>query len=169
MSKIRHTLSVIHYTIRGAVCFQFTHFPCGDWENIYILRLIIIIKSEVWTATYCLGLGHETMVCSVCLSLFYLNCYPRIYSKSSLYFAGYWFLSASRELYVDILVEIWLILNFVGIRKDTRGNLLHHVIYCLVWLVELWCIILCFYFQWRNSYFMMNIYTDMPTFNFRNA
>ena len=35
--KIRHILSVIHYTIRGAVCFQFTHFPCNDWENICTL------------------------------------------------------------------------------------------------------------------------------------
>ena len=151
---------------------MFSVYPFPLWwlrEYIYILRLIIIIKSEVWTVTYCVGLGHETMVCSVCLSLFYLNCYPRIYSISSLYFAGYWFLSASQELYVDILIEIWLILNFVGIMKDTRGYLLHHVIYCLVWLVELWCIILWFYFQWRNSYFMMNIYTDIPTFNFRNA
>ena len=31
-------------------------------ERIYILCLIIIIKSEVWTITHCLGLGHETMV-----------------------------------------------------------------------------------------------------------
>ena len=37
VSKIRHILSVIHYTIRGAVCFQFTHSPCDDWENIYTL------------------------------------------------------------------------------------------------------------------------------------
>ena len=36
----------------------------------YILCLIIIIKSEVWTIIYCLGLGHETMVCSLCLSIF---------------------------------------------------------------------------------------------------
>ena len=35
--KIRHILSVIHYTIHEAVCFQFTHFPCDDWENIYTL------------------------------------------------------------------------------------------------------------------------------------
>ena len=34
---IRHILAVIHYTIRGAVCFQFTHFLCDDWENIYTL------------------------------------------------------------------------------------------------------------------------------------
>ena len=54
----------------GAVCFQFTYFPCDDWENIYILCLIIIIKSEVWTITHCLGLGHETVVCAVCLSVF---------------------------------------------------------------------------------------------------
>ena len=40
-------------------------------ERIYILCLIIIIiKSEVSTITHCLGLGHETMVCAVCLSIF---------------------------------------------------------------------------------------------------
>ena len=39
-------------------------------ERIYILCLIIIIKSEVWTIIHCLGLGHETMVCAVCLSIF---------------------------------------------------------------------------------------------------
>ena len=37
VSQIRHILSVIHYTISGAVCFQFTHFPCDDWESIYAL------------------------------------------------------------------------------------------------------------------------------------
>ena len=37
VSKIKHILSVIHYTICGAVCFQFSHFPCDDWENIYTL------------------------------------------------------------------------------------------------------------------------------------
>ena len=35
--KIRHILSVMHCKIRGAVCFQFTHFPWDDWENIYAL------------------------------------------------------------------------------------------------------------------------------------
>ena len=39
-------------------------------ERIYILCLIIIIKSEVWPITHCLGLGHETMVSAVCLSIF---------------------------------------------------------------------------------------------------
>ena len=39
-------------------------------ERIYILCFIIIIKSEVWTITLCLGLGHETMVSAVCLSIF---------------------------------------------------------------------------------------------------
>ena len=36
VNKIKHIFSVIHYTICGAVCFQFAHFPCNDWENIYI-------------------------------------------------------------------------------------------------------------------------------------
>ena len=39
-------------------------------ERIYILFLIIIIKSEVWTINHCLGLGHETMVSAVCLFIF---------------------------------------------------------------------------------------------------
>ena len=34
VSKIKHIFSVIHCTLYGAVCFQFTHFPCDDWENI---------------------------------------------------------------------------------------------------------------------------------------
>ena len=42
-------------------------------ERIYILCLIIIIKSEVWTITHCLGLGHETMVSAVCLSVFFCD------------------------------------------------------------------------------------------------
>ena len=35
VSEIKHILSVIHYTMYGAVCFQFTHSPCDDWENIH--------------------------------------------------------------------------------------------------------------------------------------
>ena len=41
-------------------------------ERIYILCVLIIIKLKVWTITHCLGLGHETMVCAVCLSIFFL-------------------------------------------------------------------------------------------------
>ena len=37
VSTIKHILSVIRYAIYGAVCFQFTHFPCDDWDNIYTL------------------------------------------------------------------------------------------------------------------------------------
>ena len=37
LSKIKHILSVIHYTICGAVCFQFTHLCCDDWDDIYTL------------------------------------------------------------------------------------------------------------------------------------
>ena len=29
-----------------------------------------IIKPEVWIINHCLGLGHETMVCAVCLTMF---------------------------------------------------------------------------------------------------
>ena len=69
VSKIEHILLVIHYSIYGAVCFQFAQFPRDGWENI-LLCFIIIIKSEVWTIIHCLGLGNETMVCAVCLFIF---------------------------------------------------------------------------------------------------
>ena len=42
--------------------------------RIYMPCLIIIIESEVWTFTHCLGLGHETMVSAVCLSIFLWIC-----------------------------------------------------------------------------------------------
>ena len=62
-------------------CFIMLHCSCrllahslpyltfDNWENI-VLHLIIIIKSEVWTITHCLGFSHETMVRAVCTSLF---------------------------------------------------------------------------------------------------
>ena len=68
--KIKHIFSFIHHKIYETVRFKFTRFPCNDWENIYTLCLIIIIKSEVWTIIHCLGLGHETMVCDICLAIF---------------------------------------------------------------------------------------------------
>ena len=37
--KIKHILSVVHFTLREAVCFRFTHFPCD--EKIYILILLL--------------------------------------------------------------------------------------------------------------------------------
>ena len=48
--NIRHILSVIHYTICGAVCFQFTPFLVM-MGRIYILCLIIIIKFASFATT----------------------------------------------------------------------------------------------------------------------
>ena len=38
--------------------------------RICVLYLIIIIKLEVWPIWHCLGLGHETTVCTICFSIF---------------------------------------------------------------------------------------------------
>ena len=66
MSWINHyqELTGVHLSLIWPVWARF---------NIYILCLIIIIKSEVWTITHCLGLGNETMVCAVCLSIFLMQ------------------------------------------------------------------------------------------------
>ena len=50
VSNKRHIISVIHYIIRGAVCFQFTHFPCDDWENIYTLSYY---HHQIGSMNYC--------------------------------------------------------------------------------------------------------------------
>ena len=64
-------LSIIQYV---GLCVFSMPIPFVMTETIYILcPSIIIIKSEVWTITHCLGLGHETMVCAVCLSIFLWN------------------------------------------------------------------------------------------------
>ena len=60
-------LSIIQYV---GLCVFSLPISSVMIERIYILCLIIIIKSEVWTITHCLGLGHEAMVCAVCLSIF---------------------------------------------------------------------------------------------------
>ena len=41
-----------------------------SWLWKCVLHVIIIIKSEVWIINHCLGLGHETMVCAVVLTMF---------------------------------------------------------------------------------------------------
>ena len=64
-------LSIIQYVGLCVFCLPISFVMI---DRIYILCLIIIIKSEVWTITHCLGLGHETMVCVVCLSIFSWIC-----------------------------------------------------------------------------------------------
>ena len=45
---------------------RLTHFRCDDCKN---MRTFIIIKFEVLTVGQCLRLGHETLVCAVCLTM----------------------------------------------------------------------------------------------------
>ena len=66
-SQLSIIQSIIQYV---GLCVFSLPTPLVMIERIYILCLIIIIKSEVWTITQCLGLGHETMVCAVCFSIF---------------------------------------------------------------------------------------------------
>ena len=58
-------LSIIQYV---GLCVSSLPIPLVMIERLYILYLVIIIKSEVCTITHCC---HETMVCVVCLSIFF--------------------------------------------------------------------------------------------------
>ena len=59
-------LSIIQYM---GLCVFSLHISLVMIEGIYILCLIIINKSDVWTVSHCLDPGHETMVYIVCLSI----------------------------------------------------------------------------------------------------
>ena len=62
--------------IKYVICMwgcMFSVYPFLLWwlkEYIYFVFLSSP-KSEIWTITHCLGLGHETMVSTVCLSIFF--------------------------------------------------------------------------------------------------
>ena len=72
MSKIKTILSIIFiFTIWGCVSSAYPILLW--WSRECVLYLIIIIKPEVWIINHCLGLGHETMVCAVCLTMFLLD------------------------------------------------------------------------------------------------
>ena len=62
-------LSIIQYVGLHVFSLPISHVMI-DIIYIYIRCLIIIIKSALWAITYCLGLGHETMVFTACLSIF---------------------------------------------------------------------------------------------------
>ena len=66
-------------------------------ERIYILCLIIIIESDVWTITHCLGLCHETMVSAVCLSIFFFNVKFK----------------ARKDNYIPLFTWIWLLIHIL--------------------------------------------------------
>ena len=85
-------------TICGVLCFQFAHYLCDDWENIYPLSYIIIIKSEVWT--HCLGLAHETMICAVCLSIFLVTMLLNL--KDCMF-------PTNKIRHVNMLVKYWVL------------------------------------------------------------
>ena len=85
-------LSIIQYV--GLCVFSLPIFLVMI-ERMYILCLIIIIKSEVWTISHCLGLGRETMVCAVCLSIFVYDIFPVLWPADSTHEWLFWELDGS--------------------------------------------------------------------------
>ena len=66
MSDIKHILSVIHYTIYEAVCFQFTHLLCDDIESVYFVLLSSLNRKDelspiVMKQWYALYVSHYSL------------------------------------------------------------------------------------------------------------
>ena len=90
-------LSFIQYM--GCVSSAYPFLLRWSWECV--LYLIIIIKPEVWIINHCLGLGHETMVCAVCLTMF-LWCWQLDELISLAYCRFWWYLDKySRAKYTE--------------------------------------------------------------------
>ena len=67
--KIKSTVAIIFYAIYRAVCVQFKNFSLKI-VKIFVLRLFIIIKSQMWIMGHSLGLGHDQLYV-----LYVLLCY----------------------------------------------------------------------------------------------
>ena len=65
--RIHNDLKVVFWFMHATPSHYLVHSSLGDREDISITHRIIIIKSGVWPICHCLGVGHETMVCAVCL------------------------------------------------------------------------------------------------------
>ena len=68
-SKIKSVLLIISHALYGAVCIKLTHSSYDDCENMCTLSYYDP-KIGSMTIFHYLGLGHETMACAVCLSIF---------------------------------------------------------------------------------------------------
>ena len=69
VSNIKFILWVIFYAIYGAVCIQLTHLCYDNCENTCTLSYCHH-RIGIWSICHCLGSGHATMVCAVCLPIF---------------------------------------------------------------------------------------------------
>ena len=98
-------------------------------ERIYVLCLIIIIKSEVWAIILCLGLGHETMVCAVCLSIFLSEVCLQIHRKP---FAR----SEARKW--QLFSRVWPKFNQAWDVKVQVSHSTHLIPKSLVWFQNAW-------------------------------
>ena len=67
-----YSLSCPLCNIWGCVFYPFSLWWEYIYVYIYIYCLSIIIKSEVWTITHCIWLGHQTIGCAAWLSILLL-------------------------------------------------------------------------------------------------
>ena len=125
--SILYPLSIILYVGLYVFSLPISHVMI---ERIYILCLIITIKSEVWTITHCLGLGLETMVSAVCLSIFLYNIWGCVFSIDP--FPLWWLREYTLCLIINIKSEVWTVTHCLG--------LCHETMVCAVYLSIFLCL-----------------------------
>ena len=135
--KIKHILCVIQYTICGLYVFSLPIYLVMI-ERIYMLCLIIIIESEVWTITHCLGLGHEKMVSTVYLSIFSWPVQARITKlrpqaqkknrSRSLLFWRVVDLNLQGQIYLQSQIHIYVYLDHFTVTTVSQSQTSAHIL-----------------------------------------
>ena len=108
-----------NYYIYGVVCVQLAHFSLGDWEDISIAHVTIIIKSEVSTLP---------------IIIFFRGCVPEILVTS--YSVTYWiYIPGNRILFSLLLCSLWwmqIVRYVLACSSCSFVCTLHHLIIIIV-------------------------------------
>ena len=112
-SKMLLVLSITFVTtVYGIVCVQLAHFSLGDWKDISIAHVIIIIKSEVSTLPIVI--------------IFFRGCVPEMFVTS--YSVTYWIYIPGKS---GLLCSLWILQIFgyvLACRSCSFVCTLHHLI-----------------------------------------
>ena len=92
------------YTICGAVCFQFTHFLCDDWENIYIyIYTLSYYHHQIGSMNYYPLFRVRSWNNGMRCMSFYILIFIKIYAR----FGKIGFIQCSVDLGISIDISTW--------------------------------------------------------------
>ena len=95
---------------------------CNPYKLVQITNHYLY--NDIWTITHCLGLGHETMVCTVCLSIFLCCCFFFSFDNLYIMIRSY---TPLKMIMSNYHISVW-VMSFLGYAFEYGGGrvLLNH-------------------------------------------